>query len=59
MGARDPEATAEAGEALAKHGVKVYAEPCNVKDADAYKAWLENGIEALGGLAWVAGTDGP
>lgn len=50
IGARDPEATAEAGEALRKHGVTVYAEPCNVKDADAYKAWLEAGMEALGGL---------
>jgi NAD(P)-dependent dehydrogenase (short-subunit alcohol dehydrogenase family) len=51
IGARDDEATARAGEEIReKYGVKVYAEPCNVKDADAYKAWLEAGIEALGGL---------
>lgn len=50
IGARDEEATAEAGRELAKHGVKVFAKPVNVKDAEAYKAWLEEGIEALGGL---------
>lgn len=50
VGARDEEATAEAGEALARHGVKVFAKPCNVKDAEQYKAWLEEGIETLGGL---------
>ena len=50
IGARDEEATAEAGAELEKHGVKVFAKPCNVKDADAYKAWLEEGMDALGGL---------
>lgn len=50
IGARDEEATAEAGRELAKHGVKVFAKAVNVKDAEAYKAWLEEGIEALGGL---------
>ncbi len=51
IGARDDEATAQAGSEIAeKHGVKVFAQPCNVKDADAYKAWLEAAIEELGGL---------
>lgn len=50
IGARDDEATAEAGKALEKHGVEVFAKPVNVKDGDAYKAWLEEAIEALGGL---------
>lgn len=51
IGARDEEATAKAGEEISeKYGVKVFARPCNVKDADAYKAWLEEGIEFLGGL---------
>jgi NAD(P)-dependent dehydrogenase (short-subunit alcohol dehydrogenase family) len=51
IGARDDEATAQAGKEIAeKHGVKVFAQPCNVKDADAYKAWLEAAIEELGGL---------
>jgi NAD(P)-dependent dehydrogenase (short-subunit alcohol dehydrogenase family) len=51
IGARDDEATAQAGKEIAEqHGVKVFAQPCNVKDADAYKAWLEAAIEELGGL---------
>ncbi len=51
IGARDDEATAQAGKEIAEqYGVKVFAQPCNVKDADAYKAWLEAAIEELGGL---------
>ena len=51
IGARDDEATAQAGKEIAeKYGVKVFAQPCNVKDADAYKEWLEAAIEELGGL---------
>jgi len=51
IGARDEEATAKAGEEIEeKYGVKVFARACNVKDADAYRAWLEEAIEALGGL---------
>lgn len=51
IGARDDEATAKAGEEItAEFGVKVFAKPCNVKDADAYKAWLEEAIDELGGL---------
>jgi NAD(P)-dependent dehydrogenase (short-subunit alcohol dehydrogenase family) len=51
IGARDEEATAQAGKEISEqYGVKVFAQPCNVKDADAYKEWLEAAIEELGGL---------
>lgn len=50
IGARDADATAEAGRELGAHGVKVFAKPCNVKDAEQYKTWLEEGVDALGGL---------
>lgn len=59
IGARDEEATAEAGKALETRGVKVFARPVNVKDADAYKAWLEAAVEALGGVdIFVANVSG-
>ncbi|MEJ8567369.1 SDR family NAD(P)-dependent oxidoreductase [Elongatibacter sediminis] len=51
VGARDDEATAKAGKALREeYGVNVFAEPVNVKDADAYKAWLESAADSLGGV---------
>ena len=41
IGARDEAATKEAAEAIAaKYGCKVFGKAINVKDADAYKAWL-------------------
>lgn len=51
IGARDEAATREAGEAIrSTHGCKVFAKPVNVKDADAYKAWLTEAAEELGGV---------
>lgn len=59
IGARDEAATAEAGKALEARGVKVFARPVNVKDAEAYKAWLEAAVEALGGVdIFVANVSG-
>lgn len=59
IGARDQEACDEAAEALRAHGGEVFARAVNVKNADEYKAWLEAGMEALGGLdIFVANVSG-
>ena len=44
--AAEVEATAEA---LRAHGTKIHAGTANVKDGEAYKAWLTGAVEALGG----------
>jgi NAD(P)-dependent dehydrogenase (short-subunit alcohol dehydrogenase family) len=36
-------------QALARHGVQVFGEAVNVRDGEAYKAWLERAAGALGG----------
>ena len=51
VGARDEDSTRKTGEEIAaKFGVKVFAQPVNVKDADAYKDWLTAAAEELGGV---------
>ena len=51
VGARDEQASQSAGEEIRKEfDVEVFAKPVNVKDADAYKAWLNEAGEALGGV---------
>lgn len=36
-------------QALERHGVSAFGESLNVRDGDAYKAWLERAAQALGG----------
>ena len=40
--ARDGDAVKEAVDAITADGGKALGGPCNVKDADEYKAWLES-----------------
>jgi NAD(P)-dependent dehydrogenase (short-subunit alcohol dehydrogenase family) len=47
--ARNADEVAEAVAALAKHGVKAYGAPVNVKDGEPYKAWLTKAADELGG----------
>jgi len=47
--ARDGDAVAEAVAAIKDAGGQAIGGPCNVKDADEYKAWLEKTVEELGG----------
>jgi NAD(P)-dependent dehydrogenase (short-subunit alcohol dehydrogenase family) len=47
--ARTPEEVAEAVNVLKRPGVEVFGEPVNVRDGEAYKAWLERSVAALGG----------
>ena len=47
--ARTPEEVADAVKALRARGVEVVGEAVNVRDGEAYKAWLERTATALGG----------
>jgi NAD(P)-dependent dehydrogenase (short-subunit alcohol dehydrogenase family) len=47
--ARTAEEVAEAVNVLKRPGVEVFGEPVNVRDGEAYKAWLERSVAALGG----------
>ena len=47
--ARDGDAVAEAVAEINDAGGKAIGGPCNVKDAEEYKAWLEKTVEELGG----------
>lgn len=48
---RTPEAVAETVAALkAEYGVEVIGQPVDVMDGDAYKAWIVESAEAMGGL---------
>lgn len=47
--ARSPEEVADAVKALSARGVEAIGEPVNVRDGEAYKAWLERTATALGG----------
>ncbi|WP_321390348.1 SDR family oxidoreductase [Emcibacter sp.] len=47
--ARDEEEVAEAAAELSKTGVKAVGKAVNVRDGDAYKAWLSEAADALGG----------
>lgn len=48
--ARNEEEIAETVEALKAHGVKAYGAVVNVKKAEAYKAWLDQAADTLGGV---------
>lgn len=57
--ARSPEEVAEAAAALERPGVEVFGEPVNVRDGEAYRAWLERAATALGGCdAFIPGVSG-
>ena len=47
--ARTPEEVADAVKALSARGVEALGEAINVRDGEAYKAWLERTASALGG----------
>ena len=47
--ARTPEEVADAVKALKARGVEAIGEAVNVRDGEAYKAWLERTASALGG----------
>lgn len=47
---RNQDQVAEAASSLARHGGRVIAEPFEMGDRDAYKAWLTKAAEALGGV---------
>lgn len=48
--ARKADEVAQAVETLSAKGVRVIGEAVDVKDGDAYRAWIEESAEALGGL---------
>ena len=48
--ARDADEVRETVAALEAQGAKAVGEACNVRDEEAYKAWLESTAEALGGV---------
>lgn len=48
--ARKADQVAEAARDLQKHRVNIHGSVVNVKEADAYKAWLESAAETLGGV---------
>ena len=48
--ARDADDVETAVNELSAQGVKAVGEACNVRDEEAYKAWLERTVEALGGV---------
>ncbi|MGI9228863.1 MAG: SDR family NAD(P)-dependent oxidoreductase [Gammaproteobacteria bacterium] len=57
--ARDGEAVTETINALADKGVKVFGKSVNVRDADEYKAWLEEATETIGGAdIFIANVSG-
>lgn len=47
--ARTEDEVEAAVRALKQHGVNVFGEAVNVRDGEAYKAWLERTVTALGG----------
>jgi len=47
---RNPDQVAEAKASLEQHGGKVFAEPFEMGDVEAYKAWLVKAAEAMGGV---------
>lgn len=47
---RNPEQVKETAAALSRHGGKVFAEPFEVTDADAYAGWLTKAAGELGGV---------
>jgi len=47
--ARTADEVAEAVRVLKRPGGEVIGEPVNVRDGEAYKAWLERSVKALGG----------
>lgn len=57
--ARDAEAVTEAVKALNDSGTKAYGEAVNIRDGEAYQAWLERATEQLGGIdIFVANVSG-
>lgn len=48
--ARSADEVEETVRTLKGRGVNAVGEPVNVKDGDAYKAWLERTVQALGGV---------
>lgn len=48
--ARDAARVAATAAELAGHGSRIFGEPLDVGDADAYRAWLARAAEALGGV---------
>jgi NAD(P)-dependent dehydrogenase (short-subunit alcohol dehydrogenase family) len=55
--ARNEDEVAEATIALKQRDVNVVGGSVNVRDADAYKAWLESTAEALGGCESQSARD--
>src|ERR1700722_1922198 len=57
--ARTPDEVAEAAEAIGRRGVTAIGEAVNVRDGEAYKAWLDRTAAALGGCdIFVPGVSG-
>ena len=57
--ARSPDEVAEAAAALKRPGSEVIGEAVNVRDGEAYRAWLERAASALGGCdVFVPGVSG-
>jgi NAD(P)-dependent dehydrogenase (short-subunit alcohol dehydrogenase family) len=55
--ARTPEEVEQAVKALKARGVHVVGDAVNVRDAEAYKKWLESAVSALGGCdIFIAGV---
>jgi len=57
--ARSAEEVAEAAAAIKRPGSEVIGEAVNVRDGEAYRAWLERAATALGGCdVFVPGVSG-
>ena len=57
--ARTADEVAEAVESLKRPDVQVFGEAVNVRDGEAYKAWLERSVMALGGCdIFIPGVSG-
>jgi 3-oxoacyl-[acyl-carrier protein] reductase len=55
--ARSPEEVEETVKAIRGRGVSCHGEPVNVRDGEAYKAWLARAAETLGGCdIFIAGV---
>lgn len=50
---RDPQALAEAGEQLLRHGGRVHCHPCDLGDPAQIEAWIAAAVEAMGGIDGV------
>jgi len=48
--ARDPQALAEAGESLLRHGGRVHWQVCDLADPAQIEGWVQAGAEAMGGI---------